>query len=49
MAEENLVRMIRWLRSDKQPHYALLPRTEYQRKWQEWGLPKMDEVAALLE
>lgn len=49
MAEENLVRMIRWLRADKQPHYALLPRVEYQRKWKEWGLPNPDEAAALLE
>ena len=25
MAEENLVKLIRWLRADKRPHYALLP------------------------
>lgn len=39
MAEENLVNLVRWLRAGKHPHYALLPWDEYQRKWQEWGLP----------
>lgn len=39
MAEENLVRVIKWLRSGKQPCYALLPKTEYAAKWQSWNLP----------
>ena len=39
MAEENLVRIIRWLRRDKQPEYVLLPEAEYAKKWKEWSLP----------
>ena len=48
MAEENLVKLIQWLRADQQPHYALLPRTEYEAKWKAWGLPSLQEAAALL-
>lgn len=48
MAETDLVRLIRWLRADKKPGYALLPREEYLKKWQAWGLPSPDEAAALL-
>ncbi len=39
MAEENLVRIIQWLRQEKQPEYVLLPEGEYARKWREWGVP----------
>jgi L,D-peptidoglycan transpeptidase YkuD (ErfK/YbiS/YcfS/YnhG family) len=39
MAEGNLVRLIRWLRADANPAYALLPQSEYDKKWREWGLP----------
>ncbi len=48
MAESNLVNLIRWLRADKNPHYVLLPRSEYERKWQAWGLPSPEEAAAVL-
>ena len=48
MAEENLVGLIRWLRADQRPHYALLPRAEYEAKWKAWGLPSPQEAAALL-
>ncbi len=48
MAEDNLVKMIRWLRADQRPHYALLPRAEYEAKWKAWGLPSPQEAAALL-
>lgn len=48
MAEENLVKLIRWLRADQHPHYALLPRAEYEAKWKAWGLPSPQEAAALL-
>ena len=48
MAEENLVRLITWLRADQRPHYALLPRAEYEAKWQAWGLPSPQDAAALL-
>lgn len=49
MAEPNLIRLIRWLREDRRPHYALLPRAEYLQKWEQWGLPSPREAAALLE
>ena len=48
MAEENLVRLIRYLHADARPHYALLPRAEYEAKWKAWGLPSPAEAAALL-
>jgi L,D-peptidoglycan transpeptidase YkuD (ErfK/YbiS/YcfS/YnhG family) len=48
MAEENLVRMMRWLRADQKPHYALLPKAEYGQKWKAWGLPSPKEAAALM-
>jgi L,D-peptidoglycan transpeptidase YkuD (ErfK/YbiS/YcfS/YnhG family) len=48
MAEENLVRLICWLRAEKQPHYVLLPRSEYEAKWKAWELPAPEEAKALL-
>ncbi len=39
MAEEELVRVIRWLRADRHPCYALLPAAEYGTKWEAWNLP----------
>jgi len=48
MAEEDLVNLIRWLRAEKHPHYALLPRSEYEAKWKAWGLPSPQEAAAVL-
>ncbi|HEY5754136.1 MAG TPA: L,D-transpeptidase family protein [Chthoniobacterales bacterium] len=39
MAEADLVSLIRWLRADESPLYALLPRSEYEAKWKTWGLP----------
>ncbi|MDQ3621201.1 MAG: hypothetical protein M3463_01730 [Verrucomicrobiota bacterium] len=48
MPESDLVNLIRWLRADKGPHYVLLPRVEYEAKWQTWGLPNRQEAAALL-
>lgn len=47
MAEGNLVELIRWLRAGKRPHYALLPWSEYQKRWRAWGLPAPGEVSAL--
>lgn len=47
MAESDLLKIIRWLRAEKHPCYALLPWGEYQRKWQAWGLPGPGAVAAL--
>jgi L,D-peptidoglycan transpeptidase YkuD (ErfK/YbiS/YcfS/YnhG family) len=48
MAESDLIKLIRWLRADQRPHYALLPRAEYETKWKAWGLPSPQEAAALL-
>lgn len=39
MAAEDLANMIRWLRADRDPRYALLPREEYLRVWRKWSLP----------
>lgn len=39
MAQENLESLIRWLRAEKRPYYALLPRQEYERLRTKWGLP----------
>ena len=49
MAEENLVTLIRWLRADARPHFALLPRAEYAGKWKPWNLPPPEAAAALLQ
>jgi len=48
MAEENLVTLICWLRADKSPHYALLPRDEYLAKWKSWGLPSPTVAGTLV-
>ncbi|MES2570895.1 MAG: L,D-transpeptidase family protein, partial [Verrucomicrobiota bacterium] len=47
MAEENLLRLMRWLRVESEPHYLLLPRKEYEAKWKAWGLPAPEEMTAL--
>ncbi len=39
MAESNLVSLIRWLRAPAHPHYVLLTKPEYLKKWREWSLP----------
>jgi L,D-peptidoglycan transpeptidase YkuD (ErfK/YbiS/YcfS/YnhG family) len=47
MAQADLVNMIRWLRAERHPHYVLLPRAEYSRKWRAWGLPPPSSLGAL--
>jgi hypothetical protein len=42
MAQENLVKLITWLRAKRHPCYALLPATEYDKKWRSWNLPSPD-------
>ena len=42
MAEADIVSLIRWLRADARPHFALLPREEYAAKWKAWNLPPPD-------
>ncbi|MGI8820028.1 MAG: L,D-transpeptidase family protein [Chthoniobacterales bacterium] len=39
MAEPDLVRVIKWLRAERKPCYALLPAAAYAAKWQPWNLP----------
>ena len=46
MAEENLVRTIRWLRAASHPCYALMPRAEYNERSQKWNLPALDPKRA---
>jgi L,D-peptidoglycan transpeptidase YkuD (ErfK/YbiS/YcfS/YnhG family) len=48
MAEDNLVKLVRWLRADKHPNYALLPKSEYEAKWKAWGLPSPQEAAGVM-
>jgi L,D-peptidoglycan transpeptidase YkuD (ErfK/YbiS/YcfS/YnhG family) len=40
MAQPNLLKIVTWLRANWHPCYALLPISEYQRKWQDWDLPR---------
>ncbi len=47
MAEEDLTRLITWLRADKRPRYALLPWAEYKKKWRDWELPDPGTADAL--
>ena len=46
MAEDDLVRVIKWLRANRKPCYALLPNAEYKAKWQSWNLPEPQAVLA---
>jgi len=39
MAESDLVKLITWLRADRHPCYALLPRGVYEEKAALWNLP----------
>ena len=48
MPEESLRRIIVWLRAAGRPHYLLLPREEYLRRWKAWGLPAPEAVSGLL-
>jgi len=48
MPKENLLSMISWLRTDKDPHYVLLPREEYLRLWKSWKLPDPKVLGPLL-
>lgn len=40
MAEPALHDLVVWLRATAHPHYVVLPQADYQRHWQEWGLPR---------
>jgi L,D-peptidoglycan transpeptidase YkuD (ErfK/YbiS/YcfS/YnhG family) len=39
MAEKSLVELICWLRAGANPAYVCLPKTEYLKRWKDWGLP----------
>jgi len=49
MAEPDLVSLIRWLRADARPHFALLPRAEYLARSQAWGLPSPEIAPSILK
>jgi len=44
MAESALQEMVVWLRAAAKPHYVLLPRDEYERRWEAWGLPPPESL-----
>lgn len=44
MAEQDLVRLIKWLRKSKQPSYVLLTEADYLSKWESWNLPPAELV-----
>jgi len=44
MAQENLVKLIVWLRAKRHPCYVLLPANEYEKKWRSWNLPSPDTL-----
>lgn len=39
LARDDILRLVRWLRADKHPHYLVLPRNEYEQYWKSWRLP----------
>ena len=44
MAEQDLVKLITWLRARRHPYYALLPAAEYDQKWRSWNLPSPEAL-----
>lgn len=47
MAGDDLANLIRLLRAEKHPEYALLPWSEYRAKWKAWGLPGPELVKGI--
>jgi L,D-peptidoglycan transpeptidase YkuD (ErfK/YbiS/YcfS/YnhG family) len=45
MPEAAILRIIQWLKAEKNPNYVLLPRDEYLKRWKPWGLPSPEEAA----
>ena len=41
MESGNLVRVMRWLRSDQRPQYTVLPKAVYQSRQRAWKLPEL--------
>lgn len=48
MSADSIVDLIRWLRAEGRPRYALLTRNEYLARWKEWGLPTPEQAAGVL-
>ena len=48
MPEASILRIIQWLRKEKNPYYVLLTRDEYLKRWKAWGLPSPEDAAGLL-
>jgi L,D-peptidoglycan transpeptidase YkuD (ErfK/YbiS/YcfS/YnhG family) len=48
MARPNLVKLITWLRAGRHPCYALLPSTEYDKKWRVWNLPSPETIRGMV-
>ena len=46
MAEQDLLVLLRWLRSEKNPLLVQLPRAEYEQVWQSWGIPSPYQLKA---
>jgi L,D-peptidoglycan transpeptidase YkuD (ErfK/YbiS/YcfS/YnhG family) len=44
MAQDNLVKVITWLRAQRRPCYALLSAGDYEKKWRAWNLPSPDAL-----
>jgi L,D-peptidoglycan transpeptidase YkuD (ErfK/YbiS/YcfS/YnhG family) len=46
MAERDLLALLGWLRSEKNPLLVQLPRAEYGKVWKSWGLPPPEQLYA---
>jgi L,D-peptidoglycan transpeptidase YkuD (ErfK/YbiS/YcfS/YnhG family) len=44
MPEASIFTLIRWLRQDANPHYVLLPKSEYLQRWKAWNLPPPSDL-----
>ena len=44
MAQDNLVKIVTWLRAKHHPCYVLLSAPEYEQKWRAWNLPSPETV-----
>ncbi|MEP1552518.1 MAG: hypothetical protein ABJJ91_07495, partial [Paraglaciecola sp.] len=41
MAEPQMDKLLAWLDPQKSPRYLALPKAEYEKKQQDWGLPTL--------
>lgn len=47
LAEDDLARLVIWLRAARKPCFVLLPWAEYERLWRAWDLPPPEAAAGL--